>query len=72
MQIKIGDHVRVTTHEFDITPDGQPNTGYGFGVSGVVYNFRTNRFYGRMAVVELDNEPDTYVDWLLTDIEKVE
>lgn len=71
MAFKKGDHVRVTTHEFDTTPDGEVNDCYGFGTTGVIENFRNNRFHGRQAVVELDDQPSHYVDWTLTDIEKV-
>lgn len=71
MGIEKGAHVRVTSHEFDTTPDGTPNTGYGYGVTGTVVGFRTNRFAGRMAVVHLDHE-DAYVDWAVTDIEVVD
>lgn len=66
-----GDRVRVTTHEFDSIPGGTQNTGYGYGVTGVIHGFRNNRFHGRQAIVELDNEPGAYVDWTLTNIERV-
>lgn len=71
MAFKKGDRVRVTTHEYDYTPDGQVNDSYGFGVTGVITGFRNNRFHGRQAIVRLDSDPETYVDWTLTNIEKI-
>ena len=70
MAIKRGTRVRVTTHEFDTTPDGTPNDGYGYGTTGTVIGFRTNRFWGRVATVQLD--AGLYVDWVLSDIEEVD
>lgn len=72
MTFKKGDHVIVVTDEFEFTPDGNRNTGYGPGVTGIIAGFRTNRFHGRQAIVKLDAEPGMFVDWTLDWIEKVE
>lgn len=69
-KVKKGDHVRVKRE------GGIGGEGYGpysKGTTGVVDCFRTNRFFGRQATVQLDGtEADpTYVDWTLTDIEVI-
>jgi hypothetical protein len=72
MAFKKGDHVRVVRNEF-----GHTEGPYSPGTTGVITGFRTNRFYGRQAIVQLDGleEDDpmgAFVDWTLSDIEKVE
>lgn len=71
MAFKKGDRVQVITHEFDFTPGGTVNDFYGFGATGTIDGFRNNRFHGRQAVVIPDSDTDCYVDWTLTEIEKI-
>lgn len=58
MTIRKGDQIRLVK-------------GYQAGATGVVVAFRTNRFYGRQATVQLDANPEAYQDWTLTEVEKV-
>lgn len=70
---KKGDHVEV------VREGGVNGEGYGAyakGTTGVIDGFRNNRFWGRQAIVKLDgldrDDPmGAFVDWTLTDIEKV-
>lgn len=66
MSFKKGDHVRVVKNAH-----GQAGPPYGTGATGIIEGFRTNRFHGRQAIVVLDSDPTSRVDWTLTDIEKV-
>lgn len=71
--IKKGDHVKMT-REGGINGEGRGP--YSQGTTGTVSSFRTNRFFGRQAVVLLDGcEPDdpmgAFADWTLTDIEVI-
>lgn len=73
---KKGDRVQVTTHEYDTTPDGNLNTGYAYGLPGVVDSVRNTSLAGRILIVLLDGkEPDdpmgAYVDWRASDVKVV-
>ena len=63
---KRGDHVVVVQAR-----DGVTGPLYVVGASGTIVGFRTNRFYGRQAIVLIDgSDPDdpSHVDWTLTNI----
>lgn len=73
MKVKKGDHVKVV-REGGINGEGRGP--YAQGTTGVVDGFRSNRFWGRQAIVQLDGmERDdpmgAFVDWTLTDIEVI-
>lgn len=74
MSFKKGDHVIVVR---DGGIGGEGIGAYAKGTTGTIVGFRTDRFHGRQAIVHLDgvdkDDPlGAFVDWTLTDIEKVE